>query len=508
VRKAPCADLAELRSAFVDGALDNPDRERLLGHLVDCAHCRQDVEDLRAVRALLKQAQTDPSPTPSDLSHRLVSIAGPESIAPLWARPFRRTQPLYLSRTGGLPSRRRIVKLRIVAAVMALGSTMTAIGVIGYTAAPRLAAIDDPTGEAQTAFASSLGQFPLANDALNAVMLADSRNLNAGISHRLEGPSVTAGETLPPTEAQALMQRAAEAGHSVSYSGRQWFLAYRDGSAMIAQVDVDARARQGTQVRVNSQRGQQLLRGFTPALISSRVVDDELLELLERNYHLSGSRGARVAGRSATVVTATRDGSPSAAARWWIDDATSIVLWQETYNRSGSIDLSFGFTSVSVSHSESILEHLPPRLAVPRTSTSLSLSSAAELKASGWSCVRELAGLSLVRIRSDRARNPDMVHLVYSDGLSTVSVFQQRGQLTAAPEGSQWDATLGAHVRRGASAVATWQSGEMVLTVVTDGSGGLLAKSVESLPHEGAMPQTTLDRIKAGWARILADVKG
>ena len=57
VRKAPCADLAELRSAFVDGALDNPDRERLLSHLVDCAHCRQDVEDLRAVRTLLKQIQ-------------------------------------------------------------------------------------------------------------------------------------------------------------------------------------------------------------------------------------------------------------------------------------------------------------------------------------------------------------------------------------------------------------------------------------------------------------------
>jgi hypothetical protein len=507
VRKAPCADLAELRSAFVDGALDNPDRERLLGHLVDCAHCRQDVEDLRAVRALLKQSQTDPSPTPSDLSHRLVSIAGPESIAPLWARPFRRTQP-RLSRTGGLPSHRRIVKLRIAAAAMALGATVTAIGVIGYAAAPRLAAIDDPTDEAQAALASSLGQFPLASDALNAVMLADFRKLSAGISHQLEGPSVAAGETLTSTEAQALMQRAADAGHSVSYSGRQWFLAYRDGRTIVAQVDVDARARQGTQVRVNSQRGQQLFRGFTPALISSRVVDDELLDLLEHNYHLSGSRGARVAGRSATVVTATRDGSPSVAARWWIDDATGIMLWQETYGESGSVDLSFGFTSVSVSQSEGILEHLPPRLAVPRTSTSLSLSSATELKASGWSCVRELADLSLVRIRSDRASNPDLVHLVYSDGLSTVSVFQQRGQLTAAPEGSQWDAALGAHVRRGASGVATWQSGEMVLTVVTDGSAGLLAEAVESLPHADAMTQTTLDRIKAGWARILADVKG
>jgi negative regulator of sigma E activity len=196
------------------------------------------------------------------------------------------------------------------------------------------------------------------------------------------------------------------------------------------------------------------------------------------------------------------------AARWWIDDATGIVLWQETYNRSGSVDLSFGFTSVSVSRGHSILQHLPPRLAVPRTSTSLTISSAAELNASGWSCFRNLAGLSLVRIRSDRAGNPDTVHLVYSDGLSTVSVFQQRGQLAAVPEGSDWDDTLGAHVRRGASGVATWQSGETVITVVTDGSPGLLTEAVRSLPHDRATTQTTLDRIKAGWARILADVKG
>jgi hypothetical protein len=508
VKKAPCADLAELRSAFVDGALGNSDRERLLSHLADCAHCRQDVEDLRAVRALLKQSKNEPGPAPSDLSSRLVSIAGPESVAPLWTRPFRRIQPSHPSRTGGLPSHRRIVKVRVAAGTMALGATVTALGVIGYAAAPRLATIDDPTGEAQTAFTSSLGQFPLASDALNAVMLIDSGELSASISPRIEGPAVAAGATLTPTEAQAVMQKAAGAGDSVSYSGRQSFQAYRDGSAIVAQVDVDARAGQGTQVRVNSQRGQQLLRGFTSALMSSRVVDDELLDLLERNYHLSGSGGANVAGRSASVVTATREGGSFAAARWWIDDATGIVLWQETYDRSGAVDLSFGFTSVSVSHRGSIFEHLPPKLAVPRTSTSLTLSSAAELKASGWSCVRELAGLSLVRIRSDHANNPDIVHLVYSDGLNSVSVFQQRGQLSAAPKGSQWDAGLGAHVRRGASSVATWQSAEMVLTVVTDGSPVLLAEAVESLPHERAMTPTTLDRIEAGWARILADVKG
>ncbi len=507
MRKAPCADLAELRSAFVDGALDDTDRERLLSHLVDCANCRRDVEDLRAVRDVLNRAKNEPNPTPTDLSFRLASIAGPQSVAPLWIRPFRRIQPSCSSRTGGLPSHRRIVKLRIATAMMAVGATVTAMGAIGYAAAPRIAPIGDPTGEAQVAFTSSLGQFPLASDALNAVMLADSRALSGNVSPGLEGPSAATGATLTPAEAQAMMQRAADAAHSVSYSGRQSFLAYRNAGVIVAHVDVDARAGQGSQVMVNNQTGQQLLKGFTPSLMSSRVVDDELLDLLERNYRLSGTRGANVAGRSSTAVMATRDGSNFVAARWWIDDATGIVLWQETYDKSGSVDLSFGFTSVSVSRGDTILEHLPPRLAVPRTSTSLTLSSATALNASGWSCVRHLAGLSLVRIRSDRAGNPDTVQLIYSDGLTTVSVFEQRGLLTVVPEGSSWDPALGAHVRRGASGVATWQFGEMVFTVVTDGSASLLAEAVESLPHGGATTQTTLDRIKAGWARILADVK-
>ena len=57
VRKAPCAELAELRSAFVDGALSDSDRERLLRHLVGCTDCRRDIEDLRAVRELLNRDQ-------------------------------------------------------------------------------------------------------------------------------------------------------------------------------------------------------------------------------------------------------------------------------------------------------------------------------------------------------------------------------------------------------------------------------------------------------------------
>ena len=188
MRKAPCADLAELRSAFVDGALNDTDRERLLKHLVDCANCRRDVEDLRAVRHLLNQTKDEPEPNPERLSFRLASIAGAHSVSPLWIRPFRRIQSSRPSRTGGLPSHRRTVKLRIGASAVALGATVTAMGVIGYAAAPSLPAVGDPTEEAQAAFTLSLGQFPLASDALNAVMLTDSPDLSANLLPRSRVP--------------------------------------------------------------------------------------------------------------------------------------------------------------------------------------------------------------------------------------------------------------------------------------------------------------------------------
>ena len=89
MRRRPCADLAESRSAYVDGALDDAGRERLLAHLVECPECRQDIAELRAVRDLLGRARNEPAPAADDLSARLVSIAGMAATEPLWTRPFR-----------------------------------------------------------------------------------------------------------------------------------------------------------------------------------------------------------------------------------------------------------------------------------------------------------------------------------------------------------------------------------------------------------------------------------
>ncbi len=503
MKAAPCADLAESRSAFVDDALSDVDRERMLAHLVGCAECRADVAELRAGRDLLRRGSAPA--TVDDLSARLLTIAGGEVAQPLWARPFRRP---ILAGPGGLPSRRRARRMQLTAATAAAVGTMTAAGLIGYAAAPwgELAAVSDPVAEAQRTFTSSLGQFPLANDALGAVLLTDTDELAAYPATLGPAPS-TAHRSMSAEQARAAMERAADNQHTVSYSGRQSFFASRDGQMLRADVEVEARPGQGATLTVLSQRGVELLDGFSPAAVSSRVVDDELLGLLARNYTLTGVGGAVVAGRSATEISAWSDGQRWA--RWWLDDATGITLWQELYDgEQGSFVLSFGFTAVSVTPAAEMLDHLPPRLVAVSPSTSLSVADVGWLSGAGWSCGRELADLSLVRLRTNRPVDATAVYAVYSDGVATVGVVEQRGRLEGPPPETAWDPGLQAYVSRGASQTATWQTEDSVVTVITDGSGDLLTRAVTFLPPDRADTPTTMERVKEGWATILAGLKG
>ena len=66
----------------------------------------------------------------------------------------------------------------------------------------------------------------------------------------------------------------------------------------------------------------------------------------------------------------------------------------------------------------------------------------------------------------------------------------------------------GAWRHDGAVRWATWQSGDTVYTVTTDGPASLLRRAVAAFPHAGPVETTTLGRVREGWSRILADLKG
>jgi len=496
--RAPCRSLATARSALVDGALDLDQQERLHAHLVGCAACHADVVELRRLRAALRRPV--PAEAPQELARRLVSIAGVESRSPLWSRPFRRTRP------GRLTSPRRTSRLRRTAVAVTVGATVTGASVVGYLLAPAetLAAVGDPVTGARTELAAVLGQLPLSGPVVGAVVAAGA-DLPEPAAASGPAAATRGARPLVPGQARDVLARAAGAAGRVSYRGTQSFWAAGTSRTYSASVLVQSDAGRGTRAQVLDRAGRPV--ASSTAAVVPVALDDRTLRLLAERYRLQGEAGARVAGRAATLVEAV--GAGGLAARWWVDDATGILLGQQAYDERGRTTLQVGFTSLVVSPASSVMAPLPVAASLPTTTSALlTLTSAPVLDQQGWVCHDSLAGLSLVRLRSDDGSAPGVVHLVYSDGLATLGVFEQRGRLGSPPAGSRWDDELEAHVVDGVSTVASWESGGRVFTVVTDGPRPLLAAAVASLPHETSAPPTTMRRIRAGWAELLTDMEG
>ena len=501
-----CRRLSRLHSAYLDDALAVTDRERLLSHLVGCDRCRSELDDLRRVRALLHRMGSAPVSSRSvDLSSRLVSVAGTEARTPLWSRPFRRT------RTGTMP-RRRSSGLRRVAAALTLGGLVTGVGLTGYAVGsrPEASALPDPGGLARAEFATTLAQIPLVSRSVNALLVSPAAALRE--TPTAPGRPLEAARLLRPVSraaAAASLRQAVSAADVVSFSGTQTVQATTGERHIATTVALSFEHGQGSTLNVLDAAGQSVVEAFVPATASSALDDAEQLSLLLRNYEATGWTGSTVAGRAATVVQAVDPVQPDRpSARWWIDDDTGLLLWQESYDHTGAVTWAAGFTKVSVTGKPVFLKHLAPRLAVSTTKTRLTPGSAAELANSGWACRRELVGLSLVKLRSDVAVDPGMLHMVYSDGVATLSVFEQHGRLAGAPSGSRWDPGLQAYVRSGTPTLATWQSGSSVFTVISTGPDELVRGAVAALPHAVTLEPTSMERVRAGWARILQTLFG
>lgn len=508
--------MADLQSAYVDGALSAGDTDRVLSHLAGCEVCRADIDDLRHVRLLLNRAGAFGRATPDHLSHRLVSIAGDEAHAPLWSRPFRRTRP------GTLPSRRHRVRNRAAVALVTAGVVVGTIGGVGYAAGPAAeAAVSDPSSAAKAEFTLMLSQWPLTADTVGAVMAVDTEELEVPAEAPVPSPDVPSGTTSGPelsgTAARVRVEAAIAAADQVDFAGVQTFHAVVGDRRLAASAHILSQVSEGLEVQVSNAAGQSLISGSVSVNAGSRLGSGQVVALLLHNYQLTGRGGAVVAGRAATAIEASSDSDGSPAARWWIDDATNLLLWQETYDPLGRPTLSTGFTELAVGDAVPDRVRVSPRLAVRTTTSVLTVSTAGELSQEGWSCHQHLAGLDLVQLRTDAANRtgpsgvvhgPGVLHMAYSDGLATVSVFEERGRLDEIPAGFAWDADLGAYLQTGTPTMAIWQSGPAVFTAATDGSESLLRSAVAELPHEPVITLTTMERVEAGWASIFARTKG
>jgi hypothetical protein len=311
-------------------------------------------------------------------------------------------------------------------------------------------------------------------------------------------------------EALRLLQGAENAARATPYQGTQFITAWsRSGMATTSLVKVMHVPGDGTHMTVESttagQGGQMYeaddsqhtggLTGYTPAM----------LDLLARNYAVVRAGQSEVSGRPTTVIEARRaDGS--AAGRFHIDRQTGLMLRRELLDQQGrEVNLTF-FTEIkpTVPKQTRFVAASAPRTVEAAWTHQLASADLGSLRYQGWPVRSGLPDqLSLYDARQLDGAGP-VVHLSYSDGLSVVSVFVQRGTLDAGSVAGWHKATRGGrtvYMRDTVQQRAMWESRGYVFTVLADAPPPVVDSAVAALPHGGT---SFWGRIGRGMDRLVS----
>jgi sigma-E factor negative regulatory protein RseB len=297
------------------------------------------------------------------------------------------------------------------------------------------------------------------------------------------------------------LRRAVVAPRRFAYAGVRELQSYDAGDISTLTVDVHHSPGQGTSFGFQGD-GSQTGATFLPESDDDAAngLDGAPLNLLIQAYDLTFIGPSTLLGRRVSVIAASRGGVLDA--RFWIDDATGLLLRREMYDH-GTLVRTSGFTFVRVSR-DGFLPHLPPELEAPGA-TPVSMTSAAALNDDGWTCPGQLGGAFVLTDLEHVDTAGDVMRATYTDGLSTISLFEERGSLDPSAVSDLSRTSIGGstvYVGYGLPTVAVWQSGATVYTVVTDATHDVAMSVLARLPHQAPGSVGIGDRLRAGLGRL------
>jgi len=232
-------------------------------------------------------------------------------------------------------------------------------------------------------------------------------------------------------------------------------------------------------------------------------VTTQLVRLLQAHYVLVYRGAGSADNRPAQIVEAWRDDG-SLAARFWLDDVARLPLEREVFDSAAHVISEDVFINVRFENQA--------RLAAPAGGPAdpqgpwtdpLPARQLLALRGGGWLVPPQLpGGLSLFTGAQTRSSTGTVVDLGYSDGLSVVSLFEQRGNLAAKLAGWQ-KVTVAGHVIYAAEPdqrSLTWSSRGMVYTVMADAPAQTVTDVIRVLPHD--TPPGFWKRMSRGFARL------
>ena len=351
----------------------------------------------------------------------------------------------------------------------------------------------EPVSATALADEAAVGPLPMAPAGTNLPV----RNSVAGVQ-RTSGSPVTVFSDVAASQqsyAMGLLVRAAAAGQATTYQGVE----------VTSQSGVDGTVTVVSQVW-HQGGGLTLIRtpsGATPVVSYDTGgrspagvfgVTSAQVTLLGKHY-VAAYRGAGTAsGVPARIVDVYRfDGS--LAARFWLDTRTLVPLRRQDFDTADRLVSDELFTQIRFGP-------LTERPAAATTEAPLSAAATG----SGWvaagspgTVVASLAGLPLYGAAWSGTGASQVTDLEYSDGLSVISLFVQRGTLAASMTGWRPLSLDGYRVYVSDHSV-TWAGHGEVYTMVSDASPQTVAEAVAALPTS-AQPGL-VDRLGRGFDRL------
>jgi hypothetical protein len=335
-------------------------------------------------------------------------------------------------------------------------------------------------------------------------------------------PSPTAAEATDadgaevPTsspEAVAELDRAVEAARTLRYRGRLTVASFGRGGPQVTTVDVarsaDGRLRaeqQGAWELGRDETGSYLRTERTGSLLRLGGVEVRAFdrERFLGNYRVDDGGTSQLDTGPARVLLVRRLGVDERAETLHVDAETGLIVRRETRDADGAPVRVVAFTELEVDPATGLLT--PPDESGDVERVSLAPVERSALEAAGLPARDRLpGGFELLDATEVEGAETPTAHLVYGDGLYTLSLYVQRGRLaqhatagaTALPleeGGSVWR-WPGSEPRR-----VVWSGDGVTFTAMTDAPTGVLLAAVAGLPNEPA--PSTLQRLARGLARV------
>ena len=363
----------------------------------------------------------------------------------------------------------------------------------------------DAASASSVADESAVGPLPVAPGGTNLAV----RNPVAGTQRTSGSPVTVFSEVAASQQAYAmhLLGLAATAGQATSYQGVEvTSQAGVDGTVtVVSQVWHQgggvtlARASSAATPVVSYDTGDR-----SPAGVFG--VTSAQVSLLGKHYVAAYGGAGTSSGRPAWIIEVYRfDGS--LAARFWLDTRTLVPLRREDFDTADKLISDDLFTQVQFGPLTA-----PPAAAVAESPALASSPESAWATASSPATVVAslakqgarlpgtlLAGLPLYAAASSGAGAGQVTDLEYSDGLSVISLFVQRGTLAASMAGWQSLSLDGCRVYVSGHSV-TWAGRGEVYTMIADAPPQTVAEAVSALPG-GGQPGL-VDRLGRGFDRL------